>query len=327
VWESLPRFDCGATAAFPERRRPPDERRRYDPAVIDPIAIHIGPLAIHWYGIIIAAAVLGAGLLGSWEARRRGEDPDVGWTILLWALVAGVLGARIYHVIHEWDFYRANPGLILQIWNGGLGIPGAIIGGAAALLVYTKINKLPTARWLDIFAIALPLGQAIGRLGNFVNQELYGPPTDLPWGIPIDAAHRVGDWTNLAAYPVATTRFVPLFAYEALLSLATLGAMLFISRRLSKRLFDGDMLLIYLMFYGLVRSYLETYRVENWLIAGIPTATWLGLGAFVLAGGFLWLRHARGWGTPATQARAPSQTEDATDDAGSAGKPADAEAG
>jgi phosphatidylglycerol:prolipoprotein diacylglycerol transferase len=327
VWESLPRFDCGATAAFPERRRPPVERRRYDPAVIDPIAIHIGPLAIHWYGIIIAAAVLGAGLLGSWEARRRGEDPDVGWTILLWALVAGVLGARIYHVIHEWDFYRANPGLILQIWNGGLGIPGAIIGGAAALLVYTKINKLPTARWLDIFAIALPLGQAIGRLGNFVNQELYGPPTDLPWGIPIDAAHRVGDWTNLAAYPVATTRFVPLFAYEALLSLATLGAMLFISRRLSKRLFDGDMLLIYLMFYGLVRSYLETYRVENWLIAGIPTATWLGLGAFVLAGGFLWLRHARGWGTPATQARAPSQTEDATDDAGSAGKPADAEAG
>jgi phosphatidylglycerol:prolipoprotein diacylglycerol transferase len=327
VWESLPRFDCGATAAFPERRRPPDERRRYDPAVIDPIAIHIGPLAIHWYGIIIAAAVLGAGLLGSWEARRRGEDPDVGWTILLWALVAGVLGARIYHVIHEWDFYRANPGLILQICNGGLGIPGAIIGGAAALLVYTRISKLPTARWLDIFAIALPLGQAIGRLGNFVNQELYGPPTDLPWGIPIDAAHRVGDWTNLAAYPVATTRFVPLFAYEALLSLATLGAMLFISRRLSKRLFDGDMLLIYLMFYGLVRSYLETYRVENWLIAGIPTATWLGLGAFVLAGGFLWLRHARGWGTPATQARAPSQTEDATDDAGSAGKPADAEAG
>jgi phosphatidylglycerol:prolipoprotein diacylglycerol transferase len=327
VWESLPRFDCGATAAPLQHRRSVAERRRYDPAVIDPIAIHIGPLAIHWYGIIIATAVLAGAMLGSWEARRRGENPEVGWSILLWALVAGVLGARIYHVIHQWDFYRNNPGLIPQVWNGGLGIPGAIAGGAAALLIYTWVNKLPTARWLDIFAIALPLGQAIGRLGNFVNQELYGPPTTLPWGIPIDAAHRVPEWSNLAAYPVATTRFVPLFAYEAIASLLTLGALLFISRRFANRLFDGDMLLIYLMFYGLVRSYLETYRVDNWVIAGIPTATWLGVGAFLVSGGFLWLRHARGWGTPAARARAPSQTIDAADDAGSAGKPADAEAG
>jgi phosphatidylglycerol:prolipoprotein diacylglycerol transferase len=313
VWESLRRFDCGATAALLRHPRSVAERRRYDPAVIDPIAIHIGPLAIHWYGIIIATAVLAGAMLGSWEARRRGENPEVGWAILLWALVAGVLGARIYHVIHQWDFYRNNPGLIA--------------GGAAALLIYTRVNKLPTARWLDIFAIALPLGQAIGRLGNFVNQELYGPPTGLPWGIPIDAAHRIGDWTNLTAYPLATTRFVPLFAYEAIASLLTLGALLFISRRFANRLFDGDILLIYLMFYGLVRSYLETYRVDNWLIAGIPTATWLGLGAFVLSGGFLWLRHARGWGTPAARARAPGESIDAADDAGSAGKPADAEAG
>jgi len=326
VRKTLLLLHCGVTAA-PRRSRPAVKRRRYDRAVIDPIAIRIGPLAVHWYGIIIAAAVLGAALLGSWEARRRGEDPDVGWAILLWALVAGVLGARIYHVIHQWDFYRANPGLILQVWNGGLGIPGAIAGGGAAVLIYTRVNKLPTARWVDIFAIALPLGQAIGRLGNFVNQELYGPPTSLPWGIPIDAAHRLPEWSNLAAYPVATTRFVPLFAYEAIASLLTLGALLFISRRFASRLFDGDMLLVYLMFYGLVRSYLETYRVENWLIAGIPTATWLGLGAFLVSGGLLWLRHARGWGTPSVHAGVSSQVDDATDDAGSAGKPADAEAG
>ena len=266
--------------------------------MIDPIALQLGPLSIHWYGIIMAAAILGAAWLGTAEARRRGENPEVGWSMLLWTIAGGVIGARIYHVIHEWDFYAANLALIPQVWNGGLGIPGAVAGGAAAIWAYTRLQGLPTGRWFDIFVMALPLGQAIGRLGNFVNQELYGPPTTLPWGIPISAAHRVGEWANLNAYPEATTRFHPLFAYEAIASLLTLGAMIWISRRFAARLYDGDMLLIYIMFYGVVRSYLETFRVENWVIAGLPTATWLGLGGVVLAGGFLFLRHARGWGTP-----------------------------
>ncbi len=267
--------------------------------VIDPIAVHLGPISIHWYGIIIASAILFAAWLGTAEVRRRGQDPEVGWSMLLWVIAGGVIGARLYHVYDQWStVYSKDPLLALQVWNGGLGIPGAVIGGALALWIYTRVKGLPTGRWLDIFAMALPLGQAIGRLGNFVNQELYGPPTTLPWGIPIDAAHRLPEWTNLNLYPLATTRFVPLFAYEAIASLLTLGAMLWISRRFASRLYDGDMLLIYIMFYGVVRSYLETFRVQNWLIAGVPTATWLGLGGFVLAGGFLWLRHARGWGTP-----------------------------
>lgn len=266
--------------------------------MIDPVAIRLGPLAIHWYGIIIASAILLAGWLGTAEAKRRGEDPETGWSMLLWVIAGGVIGARIYHVIHQWNFYSANPALIPQVWNGGLGIPGAVAGGALALYGYTRLNGLATGRWLDIFVIGVPLGQAVGRLGNFVNQELYGPPTNLPWGIPIDAAHRIGDWTNLNLFPVATTRFHPLFAYEAIASLLTLGAMLWISRRFARWLYDGDMLLIFIMFYGVVRSSLETFRVQNWMIAGIPTATWLGIGGFVLAGSFLWLRHARGWGAP-----------------------------
>jgi phosphatidylglycerol:prolipoprotein diacylglycerol transferase len=266
--------------------------------VIDPIALQRGPISIHWYGIIMATAILAAAWLGTAETRRRGEDPEVGWSLLLWAIAGGVIGARLYHVISSWDFYSVNPSLIPQVWNGGLGIPGAVAGGAAAIWIATRLRGLPTARWFDIFVMALPLGQAIGRLGNFVNQELYGPPTTLPWGIPISAAHRVPEWANLNLYPEATTRFHPLFAYEAIASLLTLGAMIWISRRFAARLYDGDMLLIYIMFYGVVRSYLETFRVENWVIAGVPTATWLGLGGFVLAGGFLILRHARGWGTP-----------------------------
>jgi phosphatidylglycerol:prolipoprotein diacylglycerol transferase len=300
--------------------------------VIDPIALRIGPLAVHWYGIAIASAVLFAAMLGTAEARRRGEDPEVGWSMLLWVLVFGVLGARIYHVIHEWGFYSTRLDLIPQVWNGGLGIPGGIVGGVAALLVYTRVKHLPTARWLDIFAIAVPLGQAIGRLGNFVNQELYGPPTTLPWGIPIDAAHRIGEWTDLSRFPEATTRFHPLFAYEALLSLATLGILIWVSRRLAHRLYDGDILIVYLMCYGVVRSALETFRVENWVIAGIPTATWLGISAFVLGGLALWLRHRTGWGTPFDQPRAgalpsePSEPSEPAEPAADDSTP-DAEAG
>lgn len=277
--------------------------------MIDPVALRIGPLAIHWYGVIMASAILFAAWLGTAEARRKGEDPETGWTMLLWVVAFGVVGARLYHVIHMWGFYSANPGLILQVWNGGLGIPGAVAGGALAIWLYTRRKHLPTGRWFDIFVIAVPLGQAIGRLGNFVNQELYGPPTTLPWGIPIDAAHRVPEWANVTLYPVATTRFVPLFAYEAILSLVTLGLMLWISRRFAARLYDGDLLLIFIMCYGLVRSYLETYRVQNWMIAGVPTATWLGIGGFILAGGFLWLRHRRGWGTPGAWIKTPEEAD------------------
>ena len=158
------------------------------------------------------------------EARRRGENPDTGWSMLLPVLVLAVIGARLYHVIHMWGFYSQDPWLIPQIWKGGLGIPGAVAGGVLAIWLYSRWAKLNTLRWFDIFASAMLLGQAIGRLGNFVNQELYGPPTTLPWGIPIDAAHRVGPWTDLAAYPVDTTRFHPLFAYEALLNLVGLVA-------------------------------------------------------------------------------------------------------
>jgi phosphatidylglycerol:prolipoprotein diacylglycerol transferase len=266
--------------------------------VIDPIAFRIFGIDVHWYGIIIASAVLAGGWVGTREAQRRGEDPDIGWSMLLPVLVLAVIGARLYHVIHQWDYYSQNVAQIPQIWSGGLGIPGAVAGGVLGIWLYTRYTKLNTLRWLDIFASAMLLGQAIGRLGNFVNQELYGPPTTLPWGIPIDRFHRIGEWTNLAAFPEATTRFHPLFAYEALLNLVGFVFILWIGRRLAHRLYDGDILLIYLMWYAAVRVWLETFRVQNWVILGIPTATWLGVLTFILAGGFLWLRHARGWGVP-----------------------------
>lgn len=265
--------------------------------MIDPIAIRIGPLELHWYGIIIASAVLLGGLIGSRVARWVGEDPDDGWSMLLPVVVFAVIGARIYHVIHLWDHYAANPIEIPQIWNGGVAIPGAVAGGALAIIVFGRLRGLNIPRWMDIFAVGLLLGQAVGRLGNFVNQELYGPPTDLPWGIPIDAAHRVAPWDPVA-FPVDTTRFHPLFAYEALLNLLGMLVLILVIRRFGPRLFTGDIILMYVMWYGAVRTALEPFREDNWIILGVPTAMWIGIVGFVLAAAWLVIRHRRGRGTP-----------------------------
>lgn len=290
--------------------------------MIDPILVKIGPFEVHWYGVIIASAVLLAGLVGTMEARRRGENPDTGWSMLLPVLVLAVIGARLYHVIHQWDFYSKDPWLIPQIWNGGLGIPGAVAGGVLAIWLYCRWAKLNTLRWFDIFASAMLLGQAIGRLGNFVNQELYGPPTSLPWGIPIDAAHRIGPWTDLNAFPLDTTRFHPLFAYEALLNLVGLVVILWAARRFAAWLYDGDVLVFYLVWYSAVRIWLETFRIENWTILGVPTAIWVGIFTILIAGGIFILRHLNGWGTPGAWVREKEQRErDAEHEAAAEGDP------
>ena len=276
--------------------------------MIDPVAFQIGPLQLHWYGIIIASAVLIGGLLGTRVARWLGEDPDDGWSMLLLVMVLAVIGARLYHVIHLWGYYSENPILIPQVWNGGLGIPGAVAGGALGILLWTRSRGLNTARWMDIFAPALLLGQVIGRLGNFVNQELYGPPITecgsgtyppcLPFGIPIDASHRAGTPWDAVTFPPETTQFVPLFAYEMVLNLVGMLVILWVIRRFGPRLFTGDAVLLYIAWYGTVRTLLETYRVNNWTILGLPTAMWIGIIGVVLSLAWFVIRHRRGRGTP-----------------------------
>ena len=275
--------------------------------MIDSVAFQIGPVQVHWYGIIIASAVFVAGLLGTRVARWLNEDPDDGWGMLLLVLLLAIVGARLYHVIHLWEHYSANPVQIIQIWNGGLGIPGGVVGGALGIWLSTRAKGLSAARWMDIFAPALLFGQVIGRLGNFVNQELYGPPISecgngfppcLPWGIQIDALHREGTTWDAATYPPETTLFVPLFAYEMALNLIGVLVLVYVIRRFAPRLFTGDAVLMYIMWYGAVRTLLETYRVNNWTIAGLPTAMWIGIIGFVLAGAWLVIRHRRGSGSP-----------------------------
>jgi phosphatidylglycerol:prolipoprotein diacylglycerol transferase len=217
-----------------------------------------------------------------------------------------------------WDHYSANPVEIPQIWNGGLGIPGGVAGGALAILLYARANRINAVRWMDIGAPALLLGQVIGRLGNFVNQELYGPPVELcgkefppclPFGIQIDAAHRAGTPWDAGAFPVETTQFVPLFAYEMALNLIGMFVILWAIRRFGPRLFAGDAVLIYIMWYGAVRTLLETYRVDNWTILGLPTAMWIGIVGFLLAGAWFIYRHRRGWGSPMIRPAGERETD------------------
>lgn len=286
--------------------------------MIDPVAFEIGPIQLHWYGIIIASAVLIGGLLGTQVARWLNEDPDEGWSMLLPVMILAVIGARLYHVIHLWDYYVDNPALIPQIWNGGIGIPGAVAGGALGIFLYTRSKGLHAARWMDIFAPALLLGQVIGRLGNYVNQELYGPPTSLcgvefpiclPWGIQIDADRRAGTPWDAVTFPPETTTFVPLFAYEMVLNLIGMLVILYAMRRFGPRLFAGDAVLMYIMWYGTVRTALETYRVNNWTILGLPTAMWIGIIGVVLAATWFWYRHRRGGGSPMIRPVAEAEPE------------------
>jgi phosphatidylglycerol:prolipoprotein diacylglycerol transferase len=239
-------------------------------------AFHIGGLTIGWYGIMIATGMLSAIGIAFIEAKRRGENTEHIINMALLVIPLGIIGARLYHVIDQWDYYLQNPGLI--IGGQGLGIFGGILGGARGLIIYTRWQKLSTLRWLDIVAPGLILAQAIGRWGNFFNQELYGHPTDLPWAIYIDPAHRLPGYESY-------THFHPLFLYESLWNLLGFAALMLLGRKLRHRLRDGDIFFMYAIHYGIGRFFLEGLKLEVWTLGGIPTARWitgLAIGAAVI---------------------------------------------
>ena len=230
------------------------------------VAFYLGTLAIHWYGILIALAVIAAIGIAIIEAKRRGQHAEQVFNLALVVIPLGAIGARLYHVIDEWQFYSQNPALI--IGGQGLGIFGAIIGGAIGLIVYTKWRKLNTLRWLDITAPGLLLAQAIGRWGNFFNQELYGYPTDLPWAIYIDPNHRLPNYE-------AFSYFHPLFLYEFLWDLIGFSILMILGRKFQNRLMDGDIFLLYVIYYSVGRFFLEGLKIDVWTLAGMPTARWI----------------------------------------------------
>jgi phosphatidylglycerol:prolipoprotein diacylglycerol transferase len=259
-----------------------------------PQGIQIGPVMIRYYALIILAGAMVAAWLATQEAKRRGKDPEMVWDMLPWLLIGGIIGARLWHVLTPsssnaamgltTQYYFQNPLEILKIWKGGLGIFGGIIGGAIALAIYCRTNKQNFFEWTDIIVPGLLIAQAIGRWGNFVNQEVYGPPSDLPWAIYIDPAHRLPGFETVE-------RYHPLFLYESLLTLLGGLLLLYIARKYKDKLFIGDLFLMYLVYYPLIRFGLEFIRLDPSAVGTININQTVMLIVGILALLILVLRH------------------------------------
>lgn len=261
-----------------------------------PNGFQVGPLFIRYYGIILMLGAMAGAWLADREARRRGQDTDLVWDGLIWVLIGGIVGARLWHVFTPTPsdiavglttkYYLTHPLDILTTWKGGLGIPGAVIGGMLALYLFCRKGKTNFVLWVDIAAPGLALGQAIGRWGNFINQELYGPPTDLPWGIFIEPQYRLQE---LAEY----THFHPLFLYESLWSFMNVAVLLWLGRRFKDRLMPGDIFFTYLIIYPVGRFMLEFIRLDSSQIAGFNANQTFMLVIAVASAITIFWRHRR----------------------------------
>jgi phosphatidylglycerol---prolipoprotein diacylglyceryl transferase len=259
----------------------------------DAVALQIGPLSLYWYGIAYAVGLAGAYWIMVRQARRFGERTDIIGNSLIIVAVAALVGGRLYHVIDQWQLYAGDPIKIILPPYSGLGIFGGFVTGAIAVLVLARRYRVSAWRWADIVAPGIFVMQAAGRLGNFFNQELYGPPTNLPWGIAIDCLHRVDPYP-CTSFPVETTYFHPLFLYESLSGIIGAATLVWLSTRPRPWLRVGDLAAIMVIWIGGVRFLVEFLRIGNWRLGDIPTAQVFGA-AFVLVGiGMLVIRRRQG---------------------------------
>ena len=273
---------------------------------IPPIIFRLGPFEVRWYGVLIMLGVALGAAFAARLVRKRGLNSDHIWNALILAVVVAILGARLYHVFSTpadcpadatfpcgWPYYRHHFFEAFAVWKSGgfqgLGIYGAIVGGILGVVIYALWQKLNPLQWLDAGAVGLAFGQFVGRWGNFINQELYGPPTGSDWyGIKInpDLPHQ--------ALPPGTdynTRFHPTFLYESLWSLLVFIILYNVHARLPHRLRDGDVLLGYLFLYPLGRFFVEFFRPDAWTIGTLATAQWIALGLMAASATTLVLRH------------------------------------
>ncbi|MFN2285748.1 MAG: prolipoprotein diacylglyceryl transferase [Anaerolineae bacterium] len=263
-----------------------------------PILLNIGNvISVHWYGVLIVTGIILGANVAAYLAKKAGKDPEMIWDMLMIVVILAIIGARVYHVFSQpssgllgWNYYKENPLEALYIWNGGLGIYGAIIGGALGVLIFCWRRKLRPLQWLDFAAPGMAIGQSIGRWGNYINIELYGPPTTLPWGLRVPALNRIAPYTDLVKYP-ETTLFHPTFLYESLAALALCLLLIWIAVHYSHKLREGDLLVSYLMGYAVIRFFTEMLRPDAWMVGGIAAAQLFAIILFIAGAAFLLVRH------------------------------------
>ncbi len=244
--------------------------------------IEVGPLTFRFYGLMIALGVLAAVEISRRRWEAKGGDPDDIIELAKWAVPAGLIGTRIYHVATDWKSYRGDWGRAFEIWNGGLGIPGGLAAGVLVGWLFARHQGWDVPKLIDAVIPSIPVAQAIGRVGNWFNQEIYGRPTDVPWALEIDEVHRRPGLEEFAT-------FHPVFLYEALWNL---GLAWFLIRLDAKKILrTGQILPLWIVGYGVGRFIVEGMRTDAAsLVFGIRINHWIS-GLAVLLGGlwFFWL--------------------------------------
>ncbi len=248
------------------------------------------------YGILFATSLILCSFLAQKLAENKAISKDLIFDSIFYSVIGGIIGARLFHVVDYWSYYSINPVKILEVYNGGLGIVGGIFGGVAAFYLYSKAARIPAHKvlaMLDIFGTLLPLAQAISRWGNYFNNEVFGLPTQNPVALYIPYAARPENYKFFE-------KFHPLFLYESVLCLSIFVTLYYLltkaktEKNLRIKMFDGDIFLLYLLGYGLVRLVLEPFRLRHFYLLGVNTVTATALFSVFLSAALLILRRKNG---------------------------------
>ena len=252
--------------------------------MINPIAFQIGPFAIHWYAICIMTGVILAVYLAMKEAPRKNIIPDDILDFILIAFPISIIGARLYYVAFEWSYYSQHPSEIVAVWNGGIAIYGGLIAGAIVLFIFSYYRVINPIDFLDIAAPGVMIAQAIGRWGNFINQEAYGRA--------VESLDYLPSFIQKQMFIEGSYR-VPTFLYESVWNLIGFAIVLVLRRR-PKLLKQGEIASFYLIWYGIGRFVIEGMRTDSLMVGGLRVSQWLSVILVIVGISFaIWQRKGK----------------------------------